>query len=281
MSSEVFLAVIFAALLHAGWNVAIKSGVDKFADTVSVSAGAGVLAAASLPFVAIPAAASLPWLAASIAVHVLYFALVAAIYRAGDLSIAYPLMRGVPPLLSAAAIVLVAGERLSVSAWLAVALLCAGVIVLGVHSLRQGRDSRVQLPLLLLNVCVIVAYTVIDGIGVRLSKSPAGYVSWLFAGLALAIIGGAFGLRGRPMLGQLALRRRTALAGGLATLGAYGIVLWAMTQAPIALVAALRETSVLFGAALAALFLKERFGAWRWIAVAVVAAGATLSRVAA
>jgi drug/metabolite transporter (DMT)-like permease len=280
MPSDIFVAVLIAALLHAGWNVAIKSGADKFADTVAVSAGAGLLALVSLPFVAMPGAASLPWLVASIAVHVLYFGLVAAIYRAGDLSIAYPLMRGLPPLLSAAAITVFTGERLSATGWLAVAILCAGVIALGAQSLRPGSSSRLNLPLLLLNVCVIGAYTVIDGIGVRLSASAAGYVAWMFAGLAVAMVAGGFALRGIPILVQVALRGRFALAGGLATIGAYGIVLWAMTRAPIGLVAALRETSVVFGAGLAALLLKERFGAWRWAAVAMVAAGAALSRLA-
>jgi drug/metabolite transporter (DMT)-like permease len=152
------------------------------------------------------------------------------------------------------------------------------VLVLGVQSLRRDGSGRGQLPLLLLNVCVIAAYTVVDGIGVRLSNSAPGYVTWMFAGLAVAVIICAPVLGARRIVAHIALRARMALAGGLATLGAYGIVLWAMTQAPIALVAALRETSVLFGAALAAMLLKERFGAWRCVAVAMVAAGATLSR---
>jgi drug/metabolite transporter (DMT)-like permease len=268
MAPHVFLAVLLAALLHAGWNVAIKSSDDKLLDTTA--------GCAALSFLPTLDRASVPWLAASIALHVVYFRLVAAIYGGGELSVAYPLMRGLPPLLTALAAMVVLQEALTGLGWLAVGLLSSGILLLSWGwNAATGHRSVV-----FANVLFIVAYTLVDGVGVRLSRAPASYVSWLFAGLAVAMLLLAAAVRGRTVLGDLAQRARMGLIGGLAAIGAYGLVLWAMTQAPVALVAALREIAVIFGVALAAVVLNERFGARRWVAVVLVAAGAMAARAA-
>ncbi|HWQ39689.1 MAG TPA: DMT family transporter [Burkholderiales bacterium] len=279
MDSEIVAVVLLAALLHASWNVAIKSGADKVADVIAISAGAGALALPALPLLPLPAPACVPWLLASALIHALYFALVAAIYQRGELSIAYPLMRGLPPLLSALFATVVVGERLSTAGWVAVTLLSAGVILLGFQALRTGLRG-LNIALLLLNVCAIVAYTIVDGIGVRASGSAASYAAWMFCGLAIVMVAGGTTLLGKSLLRALARRGRTALAGGAATLSAYGLVLWAMTRAPIGLVAALRESSVIFGTAFAAVLLRERFGASRWLAAGLVTLGAVAARLA-
>jgi drug/metabolite transporter (DMT)-like permease len=256
MAPHVFLAVLLAALLHAGWNVAIKSSADKLLDTTAVCAGGGILGCAALSFLPTLDRASVPWLAASIALHVVYFRLVAAIYGGGELSVAYPLMRGLPPLLTALAAMVVLQEALTGLGWLAVGLLSSGILLLSWGwNAATGHRSVV-----FANVLFIVAYTLVDGVGVRLSRAPASYVSWLFAGLAVAMLLLAAAVRGRTVLGDLAQRARMGLIGGLAAIGAYGLVL--------------------FGVALAAVVLNERFGARRWVAVVLVAAGAMAARAA-
>lgn len=274
-------AVLAAAAMHAGWNALVKSGADKLAEITLVTGAAALAAAAVLPLLPLPAPESRPYLAASVAIHTVYFALVGLAYRAGDLSFAYPLMRGTAPLATAALAVLVLGDALSATGWAGVALLSAGVIALTRDGWRAaGPPQGRTLAFALANAAVIVAYTLVDGAGVRLAGSAWSYVAWMFALQALPLAAVMLALRRQALLAALRARWRTGAAGGVLTLTAYGIVLWAMTQAPIALVAALRETSVVFGVAIASLLLKERFGAVRWVAALLVAAGAAAMKLA-
>lgn len=283
MSGLVVAVVLFAALLHASWNAIVKSGKDTFLTTVLVSVGAALISLAVLPFVDAPAAASWPYLAASAVAQLAYYSLLAAAYRAGDMSHAYPLMRGSAPLIVALTSWPLIGERLSLMQMGAVGCICAGILALYV-SARQpamgaaptgtGRATAFALG----NACVIASYTLIDGLGVRLSGAPAAYTMWIFvlngAGLLLWTV-----LRRRA--GLLAYARtqwHLAAFGGFGTLASYGLALWAMTQAPVAAIAALRETSILFAIAIAALFLREKISPRRYLAIGLIAAGAILMR---
>jgi drug/metabolite transporter (DMT)-like permease len=285
MSGLVVAVVLFAALLHASWNAIVKSGKDTFLTTVLVSVGAALISLAVLPFVAAPAPASWPYLAASAVAQLAYYSLLAAAYKAGDMSHAYPLMRGSAPLLVALASWPLIGERLSSMQMGAVACICAGILGLYVAARRPatpgtrmstGRATAFALG----NACVIASYTLIDGIGVRLSGAPAAYTMWIFV------------LNGTGLLLWTLLRRRAGLLayaqtqwhlaalGGFGTLASYGLALWAMTQAPVAAIAALRETSILFAIAIAALFLREKISPRRYLAIGLIAAGAILMRIA-
>jgi len=285
MSGLVVAVVLFAALLHASWNAIVKAGKDTFLTTVLVSAGAALISLAVLPFVNTPAPASWPYLAASSVAQLAYYSLLAAAYKAGDMSHAYPLMRGSAPLLVALASWPLIGERLSSMQMGAVACISAGIFALyfaartpAMPGIAQsaGRATAFALG----NACVIASYTLIDGIGVRLSGAPAAYTMWIFV------------LNGAGLLLWTALRRpadlfayaqtqwQLAAFGGFGTLASYGLALWAMTQAPVAAVAALRETSILFAIAIAALFLREKISSRRYLAIALIAAGAILMRIA-
>ncbi|MFO1207606.1 MAG: EamA family transporter [Amaricoccus sp.] len=278
MTPLVFAAVLFGAALHASWNAIVKGGTDKLMTTILVAAASGLVAIAALPFLPRPAPASWPFLAASAVVQVGYFLLVAAAYRATDMSRAYPLMRGLAPALVAAFAAFVLGERLGAIAWAGVALISAGVF--GMTFAAAGAASRLGTALAVLNAAVIATYTLIDGAGVRASGSAAAYSMWLFLLNAVPLVGWALLARRRRLLAYAERNWRLGLAGGLGNLGSYGLALWAMTHAPVAVVAALRETSILFGMAIAALVLGERVGPARLAAAALIVAGAASLRLA-
>lgn len=283
MSGTVVAVVLFAALLHASWNAIVKSGKDTFLSTVLVSAGAALISLAVLPFVAAPDPASWPYLAASAVAQLAYYSLLAAAYRAGDMSHAYPLMRGSAPLLVALASWPLIGERLSSMQMGAVACICAGIFGLYFAS-RQPAAARVAkhagraTAFALGNACVIASYTLIDGIGVRLSGAPAAYTMWIFVLNGAGLLLWTALRRPADLLAYAGTQWRLAAFGGVGTLASYGLALWAMTQAPVAAIAALRETSILFAIAIAALFLRERISPRRYLAIALIAAGAVLMR---
>ncbi|MDB5963219.1 MAG: EamA family transporter [Massilia sp.] len=282
MSSGVVGVVLCGALLHASWNAMVKSRPDTFLVTVLVAGAAGVWCAIGLPFVPAPAAASWPYIAASTAVQLAYYALLVAAYRGSDMSRAYPLMRGSAPLLVALASGPLIGETLNITQWLALACICGGILSLylsgraGVQVAGAGRSTAFAL----LTACMIAAFTLIDGAGVRLSGSSLAYTMWIFmltgAGLVLWT---ARSHRGR-LWPYARANWRIAVFGGLANLGSYSLALWAMTQAPVAAVAALRETSILFAVAIAALILHEKVSKTRLAAVTLVALGAVAMRLA-
>ncbi|MES2152035.1 MAG: EamA family transporter [Pseudomonadota bacterium] len=273
MSALVFGALLCAALLHAGWNVLLKARGAGPASTALLTGGAALLAALALPFLAPPAAASWPWIAGSTLLQLLYYRLLGATYGAGEMSHGYPLMRGAAPLLVALASAPLLGEPLGALRWGALACICAGVLLMA-----RGGASRRGTGYALLTACVIAAYTLVDATGVRLSGAPLAYTMWIF------MLSGALfcALASRPgALWQAAIASPAgALAGGACALGSYTIALWAMTQAPVATVAALRETAILFGVLLAALVLGERIDTRRALAVLLIACGAALCRLA-
>jgi drug/metabolite transporter (DMT)-like permease len=266
-------AVLGAALLHAAWNTLVKASEDKELDTYAVAAGSGVLALIAIPFLAAPAPASWPWLVGSAAVHILYFVFLAGAYRYGELSYVYPIMRGGGPMIVAASGAAVFAETLSGGQWLGVLLVCGGIV-----AFASGAHDRRATLFALANAAVIGAYTLIDAQGVRASAAPASYTLWFFAANALVIIAMGWARRGSAVTRYLGRRWRRTLLGGACAVGSYAIALWAMTRAPVALVAVLRETSVIFGAILAALVLKEKLTRRRLFATGAVLAGLILLR---
>jgi drug/metabolite transporter (DMT)-like permease len=268
LTFPVTLAVLGGALLHAAWNALVKSSADKQLDTLAVAIGSGALALIAAFWFAPPARESWPWLAGSAAVHILYFAFLAGAYRWGDLSYVYPVMRGGGPLIVALAGTAVFGEVLGANHWAGVALICAGILLLA-----QGSHDRRATAFAIANAVVIAAYTLIDAKGARASGAPLSYVLWFFAANGL-VIGAVGTLQRRQDLGPyLRLKWPRAVFGGACAVGSYGIALWAMTRAPVALVAVLRETSVIFAAVIGALFLGEKMTRRRLAATGAVLAG--------
>jgi phosphonate utilization associated putative membrane protein len=271
LSWPVVLAVLFGALLHASWNALVKSSRDKDLDTAVIHLIGSVLAIPLVAVVGWPERAAWPFITASVLIHIGYYLALSGAYRHGELGLTYPLMRGVAPLLVALSARFTLGETLSPLAWAGVVGISAGVLVLGLS--RHALAVPKAVAFALANAVIIAIYTVIDGLGVRASGNALQYVATLFMfdGWPFALL--MFARRGHA-LGHYA-RQRWPLAtlGACASLGSYGIALWAMTRAPVATVAALRETSVLFAVLLGAWLLHERFTSRRLIGTGIIVAG--------
>ncbi len=273
ISLPVALAVLGAALLHAGWNAFLKSGEDKQLDAIGIAAGSGAVALVAAPFFGMPGSASWPWLAASAVVHIAYFHLLAGAYRWGDLSFSYPVMRGGGPLLVALVGAIAFGEVLPWAQTAGVLLISAGILAFATHRTDDAAAMRKSLAFALANAGVIAAYTLIDAQGARISGAPVAYTLWFFVANGCVMLALGSWQRGGEAARHLLRRWRLTFVGGAGAVLAYAIALWAMTKAPVALVAALRETSVVFAAALGALFLGEPFTARRLTATLIVLAG--------
>jgi len=273
----VTLAVLGAGFLHALWNAMLKSAAgEPLLDTALIVAGSSVVALALLPFVAFPDRAAWPFMALSAAIHFAYYVTLAGAYRRGDLSFAYPLMRGVAPLIVTLLGVVFLGERPTATMLAGIALISLGILVIAWYA--GGRHTPAAAKWALGNALIIAVYTLVDGAGARASGSAASYVVWLIFLEGLPYLAWIRATRGRPAFAYIASRWRRGIAGGAASLAAYGIALWAMTRAPVAVVAALREVSVLFAAGIGAIVLKEGFGWRRMAGAAAVVAGVAALR---
>jgi drug/metabolite transporter (DMT)-like permease len=281
MDTAVFLAVLAAAAMHAGWNAVVKVGHDRILSIVLISLAATVVSGLALPFVAIPHAAAWPWLLGSAVLHTGYKLFLIRAYKAGDLGQVYPIARGTAPLLTATVSVLVLGESITPAGLLGIGVLTFGV---GLMSLRGGGDlARLELPAVAFALGTsgfIAAYTITDGIGARAALSPHGYAAWLFLLDGLLMLAVLLARRGMSGLAALTRHWRGGLAGGAMSLGSYWIAIWAMTLAPIGVVAALRETSVLFAALISLVVLHEPPSAWRVAAASLIVTGVVLTRLA-
>ena len=264
-------AVLFGALLHASWNALVKSSQDKDLDMAVIHLIGSLLAIPLVAIVGWPPAAAWPYIVASVVVHIGYYLALTGAYKHGDLSLTYPLMRGVAPLLVALSATFTLGETLTPMAWAGVMGISVGVLVLGLN--RVAFKAPKAMAFALTNAVIIALYTVIDGLGVRATGHALQYVATLFLldGWPFALL--MFATRGWALPRYARHRWPIATVGALASLGSYGIALWAMTRAPVATVAALRETSVLFAVLLGAWFLKEAFTPRRVLGTGVILAG--------
>jgi len=272
MPLEVTLAVLGAALAHATWNAMIKSSRDVLLDMTLVVFFAGLLTAPFMLAVPLPPTAAWPYIAASMALHLVYYIALVGAYRAGDLSHGYPIMRGVAPLIVSVCALAWLGEVPTPGVWAGVLLICGGVLSLGFAGFRWA-ESRVSLGWALLNALIIASYTLVDAAGVRVSGRAEVYVVWLFTLDAIPFTVLIFVLKKEQLLPYVRRFWLRGLVGGVLSAGAYGVVLWAMTRAPVAAVAALRETSVIFAALIGAWLLKEGHIARRIAGAVTVAAG--------
>ncbi len=273
----IVLAVLLGAALHASWNALVKSAGDKTVDTALVHFLGAVVALPFALYFGLPRPESWPFIAASLFIHIGYYIALAGAYQHGELGMTYPIMRGFAPLLVALGSGAFLGEHPSTAAWLGTVAITVGVAMVGLAHPGEALHHRKALAFAFANAAIIAVYTVVDGLGVRASGNAAAYVFILFVldGFPYPLL---VWLRRTPeqraaILAYAKTRWPKAAAGGTASIGSYSIALWAMTQAPVASVAALRETSVLFAALLGTWLLKERFGLQRAAGTAVVVAG--------
>ena len=265
--------VLAAALMHATWNAMLRSGLDRLWSMTLMCLVAALASAGAAVFLPLPAPASWPYALLSAALQIGYCLFLVSAYEKGELGQVYPVARGSAPLLVALGAALFAGERLAPQAIAGLVLVSGGIVALSLGKDRP--DLRATLAAVVTGG-FIAGYMVTDGVGVRLSGHALSYVAWM----SLA--------QGAPMpLVYLAVRRRfpplrpdaetwKALGGGVLGFLGYGVVVWALSLAPMAKVSGLRETSILFAAILGALFLKERFTWRRGACAAAITAGALL-----
>ena len=272
----VMAAVLCAALLHALWNALIKSSTDKAFDTALIHLLGSVVAIPLVALVGWPDRAAWPFIATSLVIHIGYYTALTGAYKHGDLGLTYPLMRGTAPLLVALSATVTLGETLSPLSWVGVLGISAGVLTLGLS--QHAFDAPKAVQFALINAVIIATYTVVDALGVRAGGNPIQYVTALFLldGWPFALV--VFLRRRAEAVPYVRKRWPVALIGAIASLGSYGIVLWAMTRAPVATVAALRETSVLFAALLGVWFLKEVFTTRRLIGTCAIVGGVMAMR---
>ena len=277
LSWPVVAAVLCGALLHAGWNALVKSSADKTVDTALVHFLGSLGALPFMLWAGPPRPESWPYIGVSLVIHIGYYVALAGAYKHGELGTTYPIMRGLAPLLVALGSGTLIGEVPTPAAWLGIMGITAGVALVGLAHPGEALHHGKALAFSFANALIIAAYTVVDGLGVRQSGDALRYIlvlfvldGWPYPMLVMWRRGSA----GRRAIAGYA-RRRWPLAtiGGAASIGSYAIALWAMTRAPVASVAALRETSVLFAALLGTWLLKERFGLQRALGTLAVVSG--------
>ncbi len=262
--------VLSAALMHAGWNALLRGGADRAQSMLIMNVTVGLAGIAMMAFAGLPSSASAPYVLASGLIHLVYNALLVRMYRSGDLGETYPVARGSSPALIALGGSLLAGEWMNLIGTIGIGLVCAGIFMLAA---AKGRLHAMNLPAALANGVSIAAYTIVDGLGVRVSGNWISYTGGMFAFfLAVPVWHLA---RGRfAMFAVSPAEGGKAASGGLISLAAYGAIIWALQANPMGAVSALRETSVVFAALLGAAFLGERLTAWRIAACSIIAAGA-------
>ncbi len=280
MSLTVFLAVIGAALLHATWNAAVKGGRDKTLAMGAVVVGHVPFALVAIIIAPMPDAAALPWMAGGLALHMGYQLFLMRAYETGDLSQVYPIARGSAPLIVAVVSVTALGVHLSGAELLAVTIIALGIISLAAVRRADGLRNGSAAGLALVTGMFIAAYSLVDGYGARIAGTALGFYAWvaLVNSLLMALYLAA---RHPGTLRRMAGPGRVIFVlGGGGSFVAYALVTWAFTQAPIALVTALRETSVVFALLIGVFFLKERLDLAKVLATAGMLAGAVLLRFA-
>ncbi|WNM35659.1 DMT family transporter [Streptomyces sp. Li-HN-5-11] len=273
MTPAVTAAVLLAAVTHACWNAIAHRITDKLVGFTLISGGGLLIGLAMTPFTAVPATGAWPYLLSSSVIHIVYYALLMRSFRLGDFGQAYPIARGTAPLVVTVLAAVFAHEVPDGWAAGGIALSCAGLTGVALWGLRGRRPNWVAVGAALATGVAIAAYTVVDGLGVRASGSSFGYIAWLMAVQGVVIPAYAF----RHWRGETAAVLRpfavVGLLGAALSVAAYALVLWAQTRAELAPISALRESSIIVGAAIGAVFFKEPFGAPRIAAAGLLVVG--------
>lgn len=274
MSLAVFLAILVAALLHASWNALVKTGEDRFASVLLLALAQGAIAALLIPVFGLPAPAAWPWVLLGSALHTGYKLFLVRAYRDADLSQVYPLARGAAPLIVTVASALFLAELPPPLRIAAVVAIAGGIMLMA----RGGGLGGTALLWALGTAAFTASYTMADGVGARVAGSASAFAMTMFAIDGLAMAACALAARGPGGFVRLLPGWRSGVAAGAMSLASYWIVIWGFTRAPLAMVAALRETSVLFAMLIGLFLLGERVAPGRWAAAALILAGVVLMR---
>lgn len=278
MSATVFIAVLAAAALHATWNALLKVRLDRFASISLMSFGMGLVAAPLLPFVAVPSGATWGWLLLSVAFHTGYKYYLTRAYETGDLALAYPLARGTAPLITTLGGALLLAELPGPLTLVGILLLCLGVFLMSLRGTALNAMGGRSVFYALLTSVFIAGYTLSDGSGARSAETAISYAVWLFLLEGIWSIAFCIFLRGPKVVRVMLPEWKIGLGGGFLSAVAYGIAMWAMTKAPIAAVAALRETSILFAMIISATLLGEKISRSRMLAALLIGCGVAALR---
>jgi drug/metabolite transporter (DMT)-like permease len=280
LEPTVFIAVIAAAVLHAVWNAVVKGSDDKHLGMTAVVLGHVPLSAIVLLIVPTPDVASWPFLIGGVALHTGYQLFLLNSYRIGDLTQVYPIARGTAPILVAVVSVVFLGVALSAMQLLPVFMIAVGIVSLSFVRRSDGLRNPRAAMLAFATGCFIAAYSLVDGLGARQAGTALGFYAWL--SLINAFVFALIMAIAKPgLIRRVHIEAVPALIiGGTASFIAYALVVWAFTQAPIALVTALRETSIIAALLIGVFFLKERLDLAKVAATVITLSGAILLRFA-
>jgi len=269
------LLALFAAVLHAGWNALVKTASDRLLTLSAVALMQFVAGVFMIPFVSPPEPASWLLIGLSALFHYFYYPVLYYAYRFGDLSQVYPLARGLAPVLVAAGAAVFAGEILTPLSLFGIMLASSGIASIAFFHETSLKGNPKALVFAAGTGMIIAAYTVADGLGVRLSGSPLGYIAWLFI-LEFPVVLFAVCRRRNQLMIFWRRERMSFIGTGLCAVVAYGIVIYAVAYAPMAAISALRETGVIMAALIGTFVLGERSWKQRVMAAVLVAAGVAL-----
>jgi len=278
LDNHVFAAVLLAAVLHAGWNSILKMDLDRISTVLLLALVQAFIAALILPFVELPDPAAWPWIVGGALLHTGYKIFLIQAYAHADLSQVYPLARGTAPLIITAVSLLFLGVSFSPLSLVAVLTISFGVLIMAFKGEKSGVMRGNALFWALGTAVFTASYTMADGIGARVAGTPTGFIMWMFIGDAIGMLAYVISRRGFVAFPALLPAWKTGLAAGAMSLGSYWVAVWAFTRAPIALVAALRESSILFSVLIATLVLRESVTGWRWMSAAAIAGGMVLMK---
>ena len=276
LSLAVTFAVLGAAVTHATWNAIAHGLKDQTLAFALIGVGGIAVGIPLVVVAAMPRADCWPYLLGSVGIHVFYNLLLMQCYRLGEFGQVYPLARGTSPLVVTILAAIFVHEHLAAAQIAGVLVVSGGLAVLVLAGRRPGRAAFAAA---VGTGLTIAAYTTVDGVGVRLSSSPVGYIGWLMVLESLCVPMFALVRRRDVVLKQRPRVLLAGLAAGALSVLAYGLVLWAQTRGALAPIAALRETSVIFGAIIGTLVFREPFGRTRIAATVLVAAGIVLLNV--
>ena len=278
IETHVLLVVLFAAALHATWNALVKSAPDKLISMTAVVLGHAPFALLALPFVSLPNVASVPYILVGAALHVGYQLFLLWAYRQGDLTQVYPIARGTAPLIVAGFSVVVFHETLSTIQVVAITTIGCGIMSLVLVRGSQGMHDPRAAALALITGCFVASYSMVDGYGARAAGTAVGFYAWetILNALVFSVI---VALTSPGALRTTIRSHKKIMAiGGGASFAAYALVVWAFTQAPIAVVTALRETSIVFALLIGVFFLKERLSLVKLVSAMLTMLGALILR---
>lgn len=274
MDLAVLLVVLLSALLQTGWNVLLKLRLDPLSALMLVVLGGGAVALPVALWLGPPEPVLWPWMAGSMCAHLAFYGCLVGAYARADLGLVYPVARGGALLMTAAIAILLLHEPVRPIGVAGIALLSASVLITGWRS-RGEATQAAALVLALGSGAAVTAFSLIDGTAGRLG-SPSVYTAWLFVADALVVALGLLLWKGTAFFGPVRRHWALALVGGAMLFVSYYLCVWAMTRAPISLVAAVRESSVLFSAGFAVWVLHEKLRPERLLAALLVVAGVTL-----